>query len=105
MVQTESACFCIVGKYDAIQYNVEMRNDKPDEPEVQREQLDRLRARVHAAKTAYLNRIPFEGKAELTYEDLRKVAEDFIQASYEVQKRKFGSVKVKISVAKLLRQR
>jgi hypothetical protein len=70
-----------------------------------RESLDRLRARLYAAKIAYLNRTPFEDKLEVSYEDLREIAEQFIQASYEVQKQKYGSVRVKISVAKLLRQR
>lgn len=88
-----------------------MTDNKPDinsnqyQPDEQQEQLDRLRGRVNAAKTAYLNRTPFEDKAELTYEDLKEIAQDFIRASYEVQKLKFGSVKVRISVAKLLRQR
>lgn len=82
-----------------------MANDKNPEPDPQHERLDRLRGRVYAAKIAYLNRTSFEDKAELTYEDLKEIARQFIQASYEVQKQKFGSVKVKISVAKLLRQR
>jgi len=67
--------------------------------------LDRLRARVHAAKIAYLNRAPFEEKSELKYEDLKLIAEDFIKASYEQQKKLYGEVKVKISIAKLLRSR
>jgi hypothetical protein len=70
-----------------------------------RENLDKLRARVHAAKIAYLNRFPFEDKKELTYEDLKAVAEEFIRASYAYQKELYGKVRVKISVAKLLRQR
>jgi hypothetical protein len=78
--------------------------EKPD-ANPQQEQLDRLRARVYAAKIAYLNRTSFGDKMELSYEDLKEIARQFIQASYEVQKQKFGSVKVKISVAKLLRQR
>ena len=82
-----------------------MANDKGQIPDPQRERLDQLRARVYAAKIAYLNGAPFEEKAKVSYEDLKKVAEDFIQASYEVQKQKYGSIKVKISVAKLLRQR
>jgi hypothetical protein len=82
-----------------------MENDKEQESDVQRERLDQLRSRVYAAKIAYLNRTSFEDKAELSYEDLKEVAQQFIQASYEVQKQKYGSVKVRISVAKLLRQR
>jgi len=70
----------------------------------QQKRLDQLRAKVNAAKIAYLNKTPFQDKTELSYEDLKKVAQEFIRASYEFQKQKYGSVKVKISVAKLLRQ-
>lgn len=82
-----------------------MENDKGQGADPQQERLDQLRARVHAAKIAFLNRAPFEDKLEVTYEDLKEIAQQFIEASYEVQKQKYGSVKVKISVAKLLRQR
>ena len=67
--------------------------------------LDKLRARVHAAKIAYLNRSSFEDKKELSYEDLKAIAQDFIRASYDYQKKLYGNIRVKISVAKLLRQR
>ena len=77
-------------------------NEKDRDEEHKR--LDQLRARVYAAKIAYLNGTPFEDKTELSYEDLKKVAQQFIRASYELQKKKYGSVKVKISVAKLLRR-
>lgn len=70
-----------------------------------REHLDKLRARVYAAKIAYLNRTPFESKQELSYEELKVIAQDFIRANYAYQKELYGKVKVKISVAKLLRQR
>jgi len=70
----------------------------------QQKRLDQLRAKVNAAKIAYLNRTPFLDKSELTYEDLKKVAQEFIRASYEFQKQKYGSIKVRISVAKLLRR-
>ena len=69
------------------------------------ENLDKLRARVYAAKIAYLNRSGFEGKKELSYEELKVIAQDFIRASYDYQKKLYGKVKVKISVAKLLRSR
>jgi len=70
-----------------------------------REKLDRLRARVYAAKVAYLNRSAFDGKEEVSYEDLKAIAQDFIKASYDYQKKLYGKVKVKISAAKLLRSR
>ena len=72
--------------------------------EKQQEHIDSLRARVNAAKVAFLNGTPFEGKEKLSYEDLKKVAQEYIQATYEYQKQKYGAVKVKISIAKLLRR-
>lgn len=86
-------------------YNRVMANDKSPERDPQQERLDRFRTRVYAAKIAYLNGTSFEDKVEVSYEDLREIARQFIQASYEVQKQKYGSIRVKISVAKLLRQR
>lgn len=82
-----------------------MANDKVQVRNLHQQRLDQLRARVYAAKIAYINRTSFEDKAEVSYKDLKEIAQQFIQASYEVQKQKYGSVKVKISVAKLLRQR
>jgi hypothetical protein len=70
----------------------------------QQEHLDQLMAKVNAAKIAYLNGTPFGDKPELTYEDLKEITQQFIRASYEFQKTKYGAVKVKISVAKLLRR-
>lgn len=68
------------------------------------DQLERLRARVNAAKIAYLNRAPLEEMPEVTYDDLKAIAKQFINASYDYQKLKYGSVKVRFSVAKLLRR-
>lgn len=67
-------------------------------------QLERLRARVNAAKIAYLNRTPFDEMVEVSYDDLSSVAKEYINASYDYQKLKYGSVKLRISVAKLLRR-
>jgi hypothetical protein len=77
----------------------------PDVVNKDRENLDKLRARVYAAKIAYLNRSGFEDKKELSYEELKVIAQDFIRASYDYQKKLYGKVRVKISVAKLLRSR
>jgi hypothetical protein len=72
--------------------------------EQQQERLALMRARVNAAKIAYLHRAPFESKTEVSYEDLKTIAQEYINASYEYQKLKYGSVKVRISVPKLLRR-
>jgi len=79
-----------------------MKNDDRKYREHQ-ENLEHLRARVYAAKIAYLNRTPFEGMKEVSYEDLKSIAQQFIRASYDYQKLKYGSIKLRISVAKLLR--
>lgn len=70
----------------------------------QKEQLDLLHARVYAAKAAYFNRAPFEEMAEVTFDDLKAIVEQYIQASYDYQKLKYGSIKVRLSVSKLLRR-
>ncbi|MGC2330442.1 MAG: hypothetical protein WA581_03230 [Candidatus Acidiferrales bacterium] len=67
--------------------------------------MKRYPSDVTEYEVAYLNRSMFEEKAELSYEDLRAIAQDFIRASYDYQKKLYGKVKVKISVAKLLRSR
>lgn len=67
-------------------------------------ELNVLRAKVHAAKVAYLNRTPFQER-EVSFEDLKAIATEYIRKSYEYQKAVYGRVRVRISVAKLLRQR
>ncbi len=81
-----------------------MGEGEAENTESKQARLEQLQARIYAAKMAYLQRTPFEDKVELTYEDLKRVAQDYIRASYEYQKSRFGEVKVKISVAKLLRR-
>jgi hypothetical protein len=64
--------------------------------------LELLENKVYAAKVAYLNRTSLDGQ-EISYEALTAIAKEYIEASYALQRAKFGSVKVKMSVAKLLR--
>lgn len=61
-----------------------------------------LESKLHVAKIAYLHRTTLDG-VEVTYDELSKIAKDYIQLSYAIQKQKFGAVKLKLSVAKLLR--
>lgn len=75
-----------------------------EELDAMRAELDVLRSKVYAAKIAYLNRTPFQDR-EVTFEDLKAFAEEYIRGSYNYQKAVYGKVKVRISVAKLLRQR
>ena len=72
--------------------------------EKQQERIDQLRSKVNAAKIAFLNGTPFGEKEKISYEDLKKIAQEFIRATYDYQKEKYGAIKVRISVAKLLRR-
>ena len=81
-----------------------MQSDEKPNLERQQERIEQLRAKVNAAKIAFLNGTPFEGKEKISYEDLKKVAQEFIRATYDFQKEKYGAVKMKISVARLLRR-
>jgi hypothetical protein len=75
---------------------------QPPEFDEMRSRLQLLESKVYVAKVAYLNRTPLDGK-EISYEALTAIAREYIEASYELQRAKFGSIKVKMSVAKLLR--
>jgi uncharacterized protein YfkK (UPF0435 family) len=68
-----------------------------------RAKLEQLQAKLNAVKIAYLNNVEFDGKA-VSYEDLRQVAQDLIQTNYALQKLLYGSVKLRLSTAKLLRR-
>jgi hypothetical protein len=74
----------------------------PVDVEQLRAQLERLESKLHAAKMAYLNRTTLDGE-EMTYERLVAVATEYIDASYALQKGRFGAIKVRLSIAKLLR--
>lgn len=82
--------------------NAQRQPVEPADFEQLRARMEMLESKLYAAKVAYLNRTPLEGK-EMSYEALSAIAREYIQATYAVQKMKFGSVKVKMSVAKLLR--
>ena len=68
-----------------------------------RRRFEALQARLNAAKIAYMNGSPFDGK-EVSYELLKGIAKELIQANYELQKAIYGSIRVRLSVAKLLRR-
>jgi hypothetical protein len=60
-------------------------------------------ARLNAAKIAYLNGTLLDGQ-EVGYETLKRIAQEAIQANYELQKARYGRIRVKLSVPKLLRR-
>jgi hypothetical protein len=82
-----------------------LASDQPeDQPNLEElsARLGMLESKLYAAKIAYLNHTELGGK-EVTYEDMNAIAKEYIQTSYSIQKAKFGSIKVRMSVAKLLR--
>lgn len=67
-----------------------------------RTRMELLQSRLHAAKIAYFNRTELGGKI-IEYEDLAGIAKNLISVNYQLQKKLYGKVKLKLSVAKLLR--
>jgi hypothetical protein len=76
-----------------------------DERQVEEARLrfEMLQSRMNAAKIAYLNRAQLDGR-EVTADDLQQIAKDVIEANYELQRRRYGRVRLKLSPAKLLRR-
>lgn len=64
--------------------------------------MERLQARMATMKIAYMNRMPFEEHVP-TEEDVRAAAQSFIDANHAYQRALYGRVRVKLSVANLLR--
>ena len=89
---------------DKINWMVSAANDQkpPTVAELQAKQ-ELLRSKLNAVKIAYLNSSEFDGRP-VTYEDLKQVAQDLIRNNYALQRLLYGSVKMKLSVAKLLRR-
>ena len=77
----------------------------PDDPLLveAKTNFERMRSRLNAARIAYARNLPFDGR-KVTYDDLRRIAEETIQANYELQRRRYGTVKLKLSASKLLRR-
>jgi hypothetical protein len=64
--------------------------------------MEVLQAKLNAAKIAYLNRAELDGKVP-EYEDVATIAKELIKLNYQLQKALYGEVRLKLSVAKLLR--
>jgi hypothetical protein len=67
-----------------------------------KEAMERKKSEMDAVRVAYLHRTPLNGSVP-EYEDVKKVALEFIEANYALQRALYGKVRVKLSVAKLLR--
>jgi hypothetical protein len=74
----------------------------PEDADRLRERMDRCKNTMENMRIAFYNRTAFDGKVP-EYEDVRSAAENFIAANYDYQKALWGKVKVKLSVANLLR--
>jgi hypothetical protein len=68
-----------------------------------RERMQLLQSRLNAAKIAFLNRTELDGKIP-DYNDVKLVAKELIQTNYDLQVRQYGKIRMKLSVAKLLRR-
>ena len=68
-----------------------------------RGRFDLLQSRLNAAKIAYLNGTDL-GNQEVSYATLKQIAQETIQANYELQRARYGTIRVKLSIAKLLRR-
>ena len=77
----------------------------PGTPTVEelRGRFESSQARLNAAKIAYLNRTPLDGET-IDYQALKRIAQETIQANYELQRATYGTIRLKLSVAKLLRR-
>jgi hypothetical protein len=67
-----------------------------------RAQMELLQSKLHSAKIAFHNRTELDGKVP-EYEDVAAVAKSLIKLNYDLQKLLFGEVRMKLSVARLMR--
>jgi hypothetical protein len=67
-----------------------------------RTHMELLQSKLHAAKIAYFNGTELDGKVP-DYEKLAGIAKNLISVNYQLQKKLYGKVRLKLSVSKLLR--
>ena len=65
--------------------------------------MEQLQARLNAAKIAHLNGTTLDNQP-VSYEDVAAVAKDLIRTNYRLQELQFGEIRVRLSVAKLIRR-
>lgn len=78
-----------------------MKRD-PQKSEELRELMERKRSLLEATRIAFLHRTPLNGEVP-DDEAVRRAARDFINSNYALQRALFGKVRVKLTVARLLR--
>ena len=88
-----------------MRYPEAMCANAPGAPDIEalRSEFERRQSRLNAAKVAYLNGTPLDGK-EVDYDALKGVAQEAIEANYTLQRARYGKVRLKLSVARLLRR-
>jgi hypothetical protein len=75
----------------------------PEELAKLKEALDASEVDFENAKIAYFHNAPYK-EEEVTYEVLKRFAEAYIAKNYDYQKAAFGRVRIKLAVARLLRE-
>ena len=68
-----------------------------------RDAMDAAELDFANAKLAFYNRRSYKDRG-VEYDDLRGYAERFIAANYEFQRAKWGEVRLKLSISRLLRE-
>ena len=75
----------------------------PEELADLKKELDASEVDLDNAKLAYFHRAPYKDQ-EVTYELLKTYAETFIARNHAYQKAAFGKIRLRLSVARLLRE-
>jgi len=80
------------------------RSPAPDPGELSRlrAEMEHKKAILDSIKIAFFNNVPFGGTIP-DAQSVRQAAQDFVVANHAYQRLLFGRVKVKLSVANLLR--
>jgi len=75
----------------------------PENVDKLKEAMNMAEADFRNAKVAYYNNVDYKGK-RVEYEELESYATAFIEANRAVQKALFGKVRIKLTVARLMRE-
>lgn len=75
----------------------------PDELNKLKAALDAAEFDFDNAKLAYYRRASYKG-LDVTYDVLKQYAETYIARNYDYQKAAFGKIRIRLAVARLLRE-
>ena len=78
------------------------KKEPSSDPDALKEVMESKRSVLEAVRLAYMHRTPF-GDEIPDEEAVRRAAKEFIDANYALQRALFGKIRVKLSVAHLLR--